>query len=277
MWYLHRRGIPFVFWGEVPGFHKRGPLGSFVRRRLQAPLAKASAIAAIGSRASDAYRELFPSKPIYNIPYFCDLAPFVAARKSAQQRSGETVDILFSGQLINRKGPDVLLAAFNQVCQTDTRLRLLLLGSGPDRASLEAIVPPELSDRVIFLGHRPPDALPAIFAQADAFCLPSRHDGWGVVINEALGAGLPVLVSDAVGAGHDLIQDGYNGRIVPAEDSDALAMALREISDDATREIMANHAKEIAQRWEINEGVRRWRNASHEILLASRQSKGASK
>ena len=69
----------------------------------------------------------------------------------------------------------------------------------------------------------------AIFAAADAFVLPSRHDGWGVVVNEALGAGLPIIVSDRVGA-RDLVQHGGNGFITSVGDIDGLAGALLKLA-----------------------------------------------
>ena len=88
---------------------------------------------------------------------------------------------------------------------------------------------------MIFLGHRAPAELPGLFAEADAFVLPSRHDGWGVVINEALGAGLPIIVSDGVGAAHDLVTHGVNGLITPAGDACALRDALVLLACDPLR------------------------------------------
>lgn len=261
---LARRGQAFVFWGEVPGFSQRGPMGSFLRRQLQAPLARASGIAGIGTVATEAYRQLFPGKPVFNIPYFCDLAPYRAAQAS---RDESHVDVLFSGQMIARKGVDLLIDAFARVAPQHPSLRLLLLGGGPERERFEAQVPEALKPRVLFLGHREPADLPGVFAAADIFCLPSRHDGWGVVVNEALGAGLPLIVSDAVGAGHDLVTDGENGIVTPAGDADALAHALDTLAGDtALRRRMADAATEAAERWDVDEGVRRWRDAACSLL-----------
>lgn len=268
---LAARGRPWMFWGEIPGFNARGRLGTWMRDRLQAPLRAASGIAGIGSGAVDAYRRLFPGKPVHNIPYFCDLAPYAAARAAAPPRTGETVDVLFSGQLIERKGVDVLLDAFTPAARAHGRLRLLLLGGGPARQRLEASVPADLRERVLFIGHREPDQLPDVFARADVFCLPSRHDGWGVVVNEALGAGLPVLVSDAVGAGRDLVRDGENGFVTPAGDAGALAIALERIAaDDALRARMATASSVMGQSWTLDEGVARWMAAAETIISGRR-------
>lgn len=269
---LARRGTPFVFWGEVPGFTKRGRIGSFLRRQLQAPLDKAVAIAAIGSVAADAYRSLFPGKPVFNIPYFCDLSPFRASRAAAK-RSLDTVDILFSGQMIDRKGVDVLLKAYIQIALDHPNLRLLLLGSGPQRDLFAAMVPDVLKSRVLFLGHKDPSELPAIFAKADIFCLPSRHDGWGVVVNEALGAGLPLIVSDAVGAARDLVEHGRNGFITQSGNVSDLAQALVQLARDRDlRDRMGEASTEIGTKWDISEGVRRWREAAALLLAGPARS-----
>ena len=88
--------------------------------------------------------------------------------------------------------------------------------------------------------------------------LPSRHDGWGVVINEALGAGLPIIVSDRVGA-RDLVDDGRNGLITCAGDVEELADALLQLgqSHEMRRSFAAASAERAAQ-WDLDEGVRRW-------------------
>ena len=77
-----------------------------------------------------------------------------------------------------------------------------------------------------FSGFLPLDELPAEFAAADAFVLPSRHDGWGVVVNQALAAGLPVIATEAVGAAELLSAPG-TGAVIPAGSADALTAALR--------------------------------------------------
>lgn len=267
MRFLARKGRPFVFWGEVPGFSKRSKVGNWIRAQLQSPLKQSEGIAAIGEKAVEKYAELFPGKPIFNIPYFCDLARYEDARATSRLDKSEEVEILFSGQLIDRKGVDVLLAAFVRAADKDPRLRLRLLGSGPERSRYTGIVPDHLSNRVDFMGHIEPENLPSVFAKADIFCLPSRHDGWGIVVNEALGAGLPILVSDAVGAGRDLVQDGVSGFITPVGDVSALADAISQLSGDkALRLKMADKSSELAKAWGLDEGVRRWRQAASSIL-----------
>lgn len=267
MRYLAHTGRPFVFWGEVPGFSKRSRFGSWLRGCLQAPIRASAGIAAIGEVAAEAYRDLFPGKPIFNIPYFCNLEPYQTASASKSPRSGDVIEVLFSGQMIDRKGVDVLLTAFIEAAATNPKLRLKLLGSGPEKARYMAMVPTNLHNRVDFAGHKEPLELPAIFAAADIFCLPSRHDGWGVVVNEALGAGLPILVSDAVGAGRDLVRDGVNGLVTPAGDVPSLAAAISRLaSDNDLRSTMAENSRQLAKCWGLDEGSRRWQQAAEQVL-----------
>lgn len=268
---LSGRGRPWIFWGEIPGFNQRGRIGSFLRSRLQAPLARATAIAAIGSRAVSAYEQLFPRKKVFNIPYFCDLSIYQDAARKRPLAHGGAVDILFSGQLITRKGCDTLIRAFAILAPRHPHTRLIMLGDGTERDRFAGMAPDGLRDRVLFLGHREPPEIPAIFADAHIFCLPSRHDGWGVVVNEAIGAGLPVVVSDAVGAGHDLVRDGVNGYRVRPESHDELAAVLENIvSDAALRSRLAAASNDMARNWGIDEGVSRWIGAAECLLKHDR-------
>ena len=208
----------------------------------------------------------FPDVPVHNIPYFCDLDPFMAAAGQRAEPASD-VNVLFSGQLIHRKGVDVLVEAFVRAANAVPSMRLQLMGNGPDRAELEGKIPPMLRDRVSFLGHKDPTDLPGVFAQADIFVLPSRHDGWGVVINEALAAGLPIVASNAVGAARDLVVDGENGFVVERGSVEELADALTRLGNSAEmRASFSRASSERAAQWGLDEGVRRWERLVQSVL-----------
>jgi glycosyltransferase involved in cell wall biosynthesis len=270
MRFLNRREKQWVFWGEIPGLNRRGWVGNLLRQQLQKPISNgASAVAAVGSEAARAYRELFPRIRVSNIPYFCDLTPFSTVAKERWSRRKRTVDVLFSGQLIERKGVDLLVRAFAQISDQIPELRLQLLGTGPAFNALVNMIPPELQHRIHFLGFQQPAALPQIFAAADIFVLPSRHDGWGVVVNEALGAGLPIIVSDRVGA-RDLVEHGCNGFITTAGDVDSLAGALLKLGlSHDLRKSFGRSSVERARRWGVDEGVKRWVELCDRVLEQS--------
>ena len=86
-------------------------------------------------------------------------------------------------------------------------------------------------DSIRFIGFRNQSELPALYDLCDVFVLPSEHEPWGLVVNEAMNAGKPVIVSDRVGAGPDLVEDGVNGFVYPARDVAALADRLRRLID----------------------------------------------
>ena len=246
--------VRWMFWGEK--------LGARSRRHdfLTAPLHRASGIAAIGTWAERDYAARFPNTRIFNIPYHCDLAPFAAEpRPPRTELDRGTVTFLFCGQMIARKGVDQLLAAFATLPEN---ARLLLVGREAELPQLLARLAAPVRERVRYAGFQAPDALPHFFAQADVFVLPSRHDGWGVVVNQALGAGLPILASDQVGAAHDLVCAGENGFTFPAGDANALAAVMLQYAANPALALTHGEASRRAHiEWTPARGAERWARA----------------
>lgn len=218
---------PWAFWGELPSTPS-GKLRQHLQKWQYAPLRHARHIAAIGHLAVNAYQKLVPGVPVSNRPYACNLDAFTLASAAIAKTNHGPV-FLFCGQMIARKGIDLLLLAFEKTLQTQPTARLLLVGREAELPSLLGDLPLAVRKRINYAGFQSPEALPAWFAQADVFVLPSRHDGWGVVINQAIGAGLPCIVSNAAGAS-ELITDGTHGQVVPAGDINALAQAMTTLA-----------------------------------------------
>lgn len=225
MWWLSLARVPWIFWGELPGLERRGRVARAFRWLAQRPAVRLpSAVAAIGARAATAYRQMAPAHlPVWNIPYSCNLDPFRTGRRGA----GDGLRFLYCGQLIRRKGVDLLVRAFVRVAAEYPHTTLTLVGAGPLREELARTIPGWLGQRVHFAGFREVEHLPDFFAGADVFVLPSRHDGWGLVVNQAIGAGRAVIASSAVGAAEDLVRNGENGLVFPCGDEDALVDAMR--------------------------------------------------
>jgi glycosyltransferase involved in cell wall biosynthesis len=105
-------------------------------------------------------------------------------------------------------------------------------------------------------GGVPEDDLARRYVEADVFGLLSRHEPWGVVVNEAAASGLPLVLSDAVGAARDLLRDGENGFLVPAGDTDGAAQALRELAADPDlRRRMGERSRELVRAWGYDASV----------------------
>ena len=219
-----RTGAPWTFWGERPGF-RHGWLGraarQFVLRRLHQ---SRRSIWGIGSWAVDAYRREFGNDRSYvNLPYFSNLDRHAAV--AASPREAQPL-FVYSGSLSRRKGVDVLASAFQRLAQQDRRVRLRLVGKGELEGQVRQSLAP-VADRVEVCGFKDWRDAPRAYAGAHFLCVPSRHDGWALVVPEGLAAGLPVIATDRVGAALDLVTPQRNGWIIPADDAQALFLTMK--------------------------------------------------
>lgn len=271
MLWLRRR--PWVLWLERP--HSDPLPGSYLKNRTPRVvrwigdrvrnflLARCTAVLCTGNAAREAYAALgVPQHKLFVLPYCCDTRRFetvdpkrVAAVRHRYNLTGKTV-LLFSGQMIARKGVDTLIEAFKRIARMRTDVAVLLLGDGPQREDYENMVPGELRPRVHFAGHLPQSELPEHFAAADLFVFPSRHDGWGVVINEACAAALPVITTRQTGAAYDLVEDGRSGFVLEHDDIDGFAdRLLRLIDEPALREKFGQRSRELVAPFSAENGA----------------------
>ncbi len=224
-----RLKIPWCFWGERMGITRFGWAGSVYRlwklRRLHRSPA---AIWGIGEYALERYRREFGSRRIYcNVPYFSNLSRF--SPSTPRDFSGNERRVLYSGSLIERKGVDVLAQAFCKVSRQCNNLRLTFLGEGHLQHDLERQLR-ECADRVSFVGFKDWQGLPGFYHKAHILCVPSRHDGWGLVVPEGLASGLPVIGTTKTGAALELIQPNHNGWLIDPGNVRQLADVLETIS-----------------------------------------------
>lgn len=142
----------------------------------------------------------------------------------------QTVRLFFTGRLAPQKDPDGLVRAMATL--TDLPCRLSIAGDGPLRDRLSTQISDlGLSDRVELLGHR--SDIPDLLAGADIFVLPSRHEGFGLAVVEAMAAGLPVVATD-IPPFREILASGAQppcAILVPPNDPAALAAALRRLID----------------------------------------------
>ena len=247
-------GGPWCFWGERPGFRVPSWAGRLLRKwKLSKLHATPSPIWGIGNFAIDGYRREFGAqRPYFNLPYFSDLGRFgVERRERTQERM-----FLFSGSLIARKGVDLLAKAFVRLAREEPHVRLKIVGDGALRQSLVQTLGP-VSERVEFAGFKDWDELPAEYKAADVLCVPSRYDGWGLVVPEGLAAGLPVIGTDQMGAALEFIDSGSNGWLVPAGDEEALFGAMREAAVIPLEE-MGRRACESVREHTLSHGAERF-------------------
>ncbi len=204
-----------------------------------------SAFVVPGAAAGEYVRAFAPNARVEIAPNAVDAALF-ASRVDEREALRSALGVrrccfLYVGRLAPEKGIDVLLRAFAGIENGE----LVIAGSGREEERLRELAPP----RTRFLGHLGRDQLPSWYAAADVLVLPSLSEPWGMPLNEAAAAGLPLVASDAVGAARELVEDGVNGYVVPAGEVAALHAALVRLAGDAElRRSAGRRSRELAER-----------------------------
>lgn len=239
-----RKGWAFIpWWGSFP---KARPS---IARRLTEPwvryfLSHSDLCLAYGTRAARELQRLGVARTaIRCVP---NAVPR-GATETNRRRPHRPVRFLFVGQLIPRKGIVELLDAFSQLPEGE----LYVAGDGELRPLVDRAAE---GGRVTYVGHIDRAALQRLYADSDVLVLPSRYEVWGLVINEALEHGLPVIATEAVGAVDDLVVNDVNGYVTRTGDVDALREAMARIAawDDTRWRSAATTGAEIAARWSID-------------------------
>lgn len=159
--------------------------------------------------------------------------------------------VLFVGRMLEEKGLAVLFDAYALASGERDDLALVIAGDGARREAYEKRSADEGLPEVKFLGFVQQDELSEVYAACDVFVLPSLVEPWGVVVNEAMAAGLPVILSDQVGASADLAAEGENGYVVPAGDAATLSAKILQILGDQERQsAMGRRSREIIAGWD---------------------------
>src|SRR5262249_31053857 len=199
---------------------------------------------AIGSANAAFYRAIGVSKDkIFLVPYSVDNERFVRSatldarqRLDIRERFGVPADrpvVLYAAKFIPRKRPGDLLEAVRRLnSNTDRRFTVLMVGSGELEHQLRAFCAEHALDNVVFTGFVNQLELPALYGASDVFVLPSEHEPWGLAVNEAMCASLPIVVSRELGCVADLVHDGVNGYTPAAGDVSGLAGALQRLIED---------------------------------------------
>lgn len=273
--FAKKRNLPMLLRGETHlGALIGGPLQRLAHRLiLSFRFRQPSAFLSVGTANQGLYQAYgVPKSKLFSMPYAVDNAFFQERARAAKSEreslrarlglpSGAPV-VLFCGKLIAKKNAETLIRAFaspvaeinhthssssparpTSLNPSDSmRPRLLIVGQGELRAQLEALADQLAPGRVHFTGFKNQTELPALYDLCDLFVIPSLFEPWGLVVNEVMNAGKPVLASDRVGAAADLIQQGVNGAIFPAGDAHRLAELLRDWLCNPARLLIAGQA-----------------------------------
>lgn len=190
-----------------------------INERKEEEIQHADHILTVSELARESYLDagVSPSR-VTSVPMGADLSDFVPADN--QSAADGPFTFLFAGHAGRRKGADLLLEASEYLADMTERDHRLQFAGGYDDGLFQQTTAPV--ETLGFLDH---SALADAFHGADCLVLPSRHDSFGRVVVEAMATGLPVLLSEHVGA-KEVIEEGQNGWIVPAEDVEILSKKM---------------------------------------------------
>ena len=215
------QGTPLFMHSDKNAIEPMGPPHGSLRDKILPRLfRRAAGFLVTGQSNGDFYRKMgVQSEKMFWTPLAVDNAYFQSEKLRLEAQRGtirremgiplDSVVFLYVGRLDMRKGLMDLLRAFATLSSPSTRL--IFAGDGPDRACLENYAEQHAISHVHFAGMQNYSELPRFYAISDVFVLPSHHEPWGAVINEAMNFGLPIVASRVVGAAADLVCDGTSG------------------------------------------------------------------
>lgn len=254
-------GIPTLIRAEASALKPRSPINRSLHRMLMKLF---DGFLYIGAANRQYYLDSnAPAGQLFFSPYFVDNDRLAAAasqqdvlrrgwRMKNNVQPGCRV-ILFVGKLQRKKRPEHVLEALSILSSSDSEEWLLVFaGDGECRPALERTAR-ERDLPVLFCGFVNQTGLPEVYAGADCLVLPSQFgETWGLVVNEAMNFGLPVVVSDQVGSGMDLVSNNETGYVFPFGETARLAESLSLVfSDDAHRATLGNNARQVVAKYSI--------------------------
>ncbi|MCD4841465.1 MAG: glycosyltransferase family 4 protein [Methanosarcinales archaeon] len=243
--YLFRDKIPYIVslrGSDVPGFNDRfGFQYVFLKPIIKKVWRDAKAVVSNSQGLKELALKTSSSQEISVIYNGIDVSEF---DPNFDKRDNNEIKIVCVARLIERKGLKYLIEAIGEL--KDNNIKLIIVGEGNQEEELNKLsVELKISDSVDLKGYVSHDRIADIYKSSDVFVLPSLNEGMSNALLEAMGTGLPVIVTDTGGT-HELI-DG-NGIIVPMGDSNAIAEAIRGLMNDPdTRMRMGTRSREIAE------------------------------
>ncbi len=233
---------------QVLGIEKLTP---FRKRLAVFVLKRASIVRALSNRLKDRLMNEFgiPEEKINVVPIYVDVnklglnvrtlsdvdtEKFQVLSKKFRETYGEYVNFLTVSRLVPIKRIENQLKAVKELLPTFPTIMLHIVGNGPDEKALkETVTNLSLDKHVIFHAYQSGYSLGMFYIECDSFLLTSDYEGWGMVIVEAITAGLPVIMTD-VGCAGELIVNEVSGLVIPIDDSKALVAAMQRIMEDST-------------------------------------------
>jgi 1,2-diacylglycerol 3-alpha-glucosyltransferase len=258
MRWAQRNHVPFILWTESTTRDLRSghALIEFLKTRF---LRGCDAFVVPGKSSTDYLRNYgVPEEKIFTAPNAVDTRFFaqraeLIRRDAAVHRQALGLParfFLFAGRLVPEKGVFDLLRAYDALApEVREEVGLVFVGDGAARSALHQRAAAISPGAIHFAGFAQREHLATYYALADVLAFPTHTDTWGLVVNEAMACGLPVISSSAAGCVADLIESGWNGRVVSSGRIGELTSAMDELARNAElRSLMGERsAQRIAQ------------------------------
>jgi 1,2-diacylglycerol 3-alpha-glucosyltransferase len=255
--WARKQHVPFLLWSEsnLQDARRSRRLTEFLKRKF---LTMCNAFVVPGKSAAEYLRSHdIPESLIFVAPNAIDNERFAAGAAVARENAAALrlrlglpeCYFLFVGRLVPEKGVFDLLSAYAKLktCVRE-QVGLVFVGDGESRRRLEAQAVSVSPGKVVFAGFAQRDELAAYYALARAFVLPTYTDAWGLVVNEAMACGLPVILSRAAGCASDLLKEGWNGLSISPSDVRGLELSMTKmVSSELANRMGANSGQQISQ------------------------------
>jgi len=259
MAWARRNRVPFSLWAESTTRDLRS--GYALIEFLKTRFLRGCDAFVVPGKSSIEYLKTYgvPKEMIYTAPNAVDTRFFaqraeVIRRDATMHREALRLParfFLFAGRLVPEKGIfDLLLAYAALASELRKEIGLVFVGDGAARSALLERAAAIRPGSIHLAGFAQREHLAAYYALADVLVFPTHTDPWGLVVNEAMACGLPVISSDAAGCVADLIENGRNGRVVSAGDVGQLASAMDELARSAElRSLMGQRSRERIEQY----------------------------
>jgi len=268
LFWARTNSVPFVLWSESNRQDMRGG-HSFVELLKRAFLRECSGFVVPGRSAAQYLLDHGVKRPdIFTAVNAVDNDLFCSAAARARQSGAELRNkfglpdryVLYSGRLVRQKGVFELLAAYAKLeSGLREQMGLVFVGDGLCRSLLEERSESISPGVVKFTGFVQREHLPIYYALAETLILPTYTDTWGLVVNEAMACGLPVILSQAAGCAADLATEGWNGYLVDPTDVNLLSQRIGSLAmQPELRASMSMNSRKRIQNYspeEWSEGV----------------------
>jgi glycosyltransferase involved in cell wall biosynthesis len=238
LWWARRHNVRFVLWTESNQRDERS--GRAGVEWLKRYFVGACSAFVVPGKSSFAYLQTLgvSEQAIFTAPNAVDNTFFTTQAEKTRAHAAEFREklglparfILFAGRLVPEKGVFDLLDAYAKLeSGLRSQVGLVFAGDGVSRDELVRQAKRISPGSVGFPGFAQREDLAGLYAVAEALVLPTHSDPWGLVVNEAMACGLPIIVSTVAGCAADLVEDGWNGYVVPPRDSEKLSVAIASL------------------------------------------------